>query len=121
MSLPEVLLWQELRKRPENLKFRRQQAANAFVTDLYCHAARLVVEIDGESHERGDAPDRDAERDRTLEHQGVITLRIAAQDVLDNLEGTVTYIALRAKERFTPPPSARFARTWSPSPEGEDH
>ena len=117
MSLPEVLLWQQLRKRPEGLKFRRQQAARTFVTDFYCHTARLVIEVDGEAHERGNAPEWDANRDRVLEQEGLRTLRIPARDVLDNLEGTVTYIVLQAKDRIAPPPS--FG--WSPSPEGEDH
>jgi very-short-patch-repair endonuclease len=60
MTLPEVLLWRELRKRPDGLKFRRQQAANSYVTDFYCHSARLAVEVDGEAHNRGNAPISDA-------------------------------------------------------------
>jgi very-short-patch-repair endonuclease len=111
MSLPEVLLWQELRKRPEGLKFRRQQAADACVTDFYCHAARLVVEVDGEAHNRGNAPEWDAERNANLARQGIGTLRIAARDVLDNLEDTVSYIGLRASERIgDPPPSGEGNR-----------
>jgi len=120
MSLPEVLLWQELRKRPEGLKFRRQQVANTYVTDFYCHAAKLVVEVDGEAHQRGDAVEWDSRRDLNLERYGVRTLRVAARDVLNNLEDTVSFIVLRANERITPPPSADFVHRWSPSPEGED-
>ena len=120
MSLPEVLLWQELRKRPDGLKFRRQQAANGYVTDFYCHAAKLVIEVDGEAHNCGNAPDWDAERDRNLERYGVRTIRISARDVLDNLEGIVSHIVSEAGRLITTPPSARFARRWSPSPQGED-
>ena len=120
MSLPEVLLWQELRKRPEGLKFRRQHAASGYVTDFYCHAAQMVVEVDDEAHQRGDAVEWDSRRDLNLEQYGVRTLRIAARDVLDNLEGTVSLIVLRANERITPPPSADFVLRWSSSPEGED-
>jgi very-short-patch-repair endonuclease len=116
MSLPEVLLWQELRKRPEGLKFRRQQAANKYVTDFYCHAARLAIEVDGQAHERGNAPEWDAERDLSLYRQDVMTIRIAACDVLDNLEGTVMHVVNQAINRITPPPCS----AWSPSPEGED-
>jgi very-short-patch-repair endonuclease len=116
MSLPEVLLWRELRKRPKGLKFRRQQAASRYVTDFYCHSANLAVEIDGEAHSRGNAPEWDARRDRELNRQGVRTLRIPAYEVLDNLEGVVQAIIIKAGERITPPPS--YGR--SPSPEGED-
>jgi very-short-patch-repair endonuclease len=116
MSLPEVLLWQELRKRPGGLKFRRQQAANRYVGDFYCHAANLIVEVDGEVHERGNAPEWDATRDLDFQRHGIQTLRIRAHDVLDNLEGTVSYIVSEANRLRTPPPSSG----WSPSPEGED-
>lgn len=116
MSLPEVLLWKELRKRPAGLKFRRQQAANRCVTDFYCHSANLAVEIDGEGHSRGNAPAWDASRDLQLQRHGVRVFRIPAYEVLGNLEGVVRAIVMKADERITPPPS--FG--WSPSPEGED-
>jgi len=116
MSLPEILLWQELRKRPSGFKFRRQQAANAFVTDFYCHSAKLVVEVDGTAHERGNSPEWDGERDLLLRRHGMNVVRVGARDVLDNLEGVVSYIVLQADRLITPPPSCG----WSPSPEGED-
>jgi len=116
MSLPEVLLWQQLRKRPEGLKFRRQQAASRYVTDFYCHSANLAIEIDGEAHSRGNAPEWDARRDGELSRQGVRMLRIPASEFLNNLEGVVQAIVIKAGEGITPPPSSG----WSPSPEGED-
>jgi very-short-patch-repair endonuclease len=129
MSLPEVLLWQELRKRPGGLKFRRQQAAGPYVGDFYCHQADLLIEIDGESHSRGNAPQWDAKRDSHLKRQGVTTIRIPARDVLENLEGTVSYIVNEATRMITPPPSSGSSRSGmlgacrhaaAPSPEGED-
>ena len=41
MSLPEVLLWRQLRLRPVGLKFRRQHPAGPYVLDFYCAAARF--------------------------------------------------------------------------------
>jgi very-short-patch-repair endonuclease len=116
MSLPEVLLWQELRKRPAGLKFRRQQAATKYVTDFYCHSAGLAVEIDGEAHSRGNAPAWDARRDAELTRQGLRVFRIPAYEVLENLEGVVQVIVSEANRSITPPPSSG----WSPSPKGED-
>ena len=43
MSLPETILWRELRKRPGGHKFRRQHPAGKFVLDFYCAAARLNI------------------------------------------------------------------------------
>ncbi|MEC3951323.1 endonuclease domain-containing protein [Sphingobium sp. HWE2-09] len=48
MTLPEVLLWQELRKRPANLRFRRQHPAGIYVLDVFCPRHRLAIEVDGE-------------------------------------------------------------------------
>src|SRR6185295_11927639 len=115
MSLPEVLLWEQLRKRPTGLKFRRQQAAIRYVTDFYCHSASLAVEIDGEAHSRGNAPEWDARRDAELVRQGLRVLRIPAYEVLDNLEGVVQAIVREANRNITSPPSSG----WSPSPQGE--
>jgi very-short-patch-repair endonuclease len=96
MSLPEVLLWRELRKRPAGLKFRRQQAAGPYVADFFCHEAALVLEIDGDSHNRGNQPDRDAERDAYLSRNGFKVLRIPAVDVLSDLDAVLGHIVASA-------------------------
>lgn len=48
LSLPEVLLWQQLRKTP--LHWRKQHPAGPYILDFYCYAVRLCVEVDGEGH-----------------------------------------------------------------------
>jgi len=52
MSPPEIRLWFELRKRPGGFKFRRQHPAGPFILDFVCLSARLVIEIDGDAHDR---------------------------------------------------------------------
>jgi very-short-patch-repair endonuclease len=94
MSLPEVLLWRELRKRPAGLKFRRQHPAGPYIIDFACLQSRLAIEIDGEAHGRGRAPIHDETRDEWLADQGFRTLRIAARDVLENLEGVMKMVTL---------------------------
>jgi very-short-patch-repair endonuclease len=86
MSLPEVLLWRELRKRPAGLKFRRQQPAKRRVTDFYCHAARLVVEVDGAAHDTIENAERDARRDAWFAARGIGVLRLPARQVLKDLD-----------------------------------
>jgi len=95
--LPEVLLWQTLRTRPDGLKFRRQQAAGPYTTDFFCHEAGLVLEIDGESHNRGKQPQVDAERDDYLHRNGYRVLRIPAVDVLSDLDAVVRHIVATAR------------------------
>ena len=102
MSLPEVLLWQRLRLRPKGLKFRRQHPAGPYVLDFYCHDychdARLIVEIDGISHDMGDRPDRDELRDKWFANKGIRTLRVPATDVLKDADATAAAVAAYAGE-----------------------
>jgi very-short-patch-repair endonuclease len=44
MTLPEGMLWQVLRQRPDGFKFRRQHPIGRCIVDFYCPAARLVIE-----------------------------------------------------------------------------
>jgi hypothetical protein len=44
MSLPEVLLWQQLRTRPGGFKFRYQHPFGPYTLDFYCRQAALAVE-----------------------------------------------------------------------------
>ncbi len=99
MSLPEVLLWQELRKRPGDFKFRRQNPQQGYRLDFPCLSARLIVEVDGEAHNRGDRPARDIVRDARMDSHGFETLRIPAREVLSNLDGVVTGIVTACRAR----------------------
>jgi len=96
-SLPESLLWQVLRKRPDGRKFRRQHPLGWYVVDFYCPAARLVVEIDGQSHSMGDRPDHDSRRDAWLGGQGMRVLRLDANEVMNDLESAVRAILLACR------------------------
>ena len=99
MSLPELVLWRELRKRPGGLKFRRQHPAGIYVLDFYCAAARLAIEVDGFAHDSEQAEKSDAARSHFLRSQGVATLRVPARAVLENLEGAVSRIAEVCRQR----------------------
>jgi very-short-patch-repair endonuclease len=92
MSLPEVLLWQQLRQRPGEFRFRKQFPQDHYVIDFVCLAVRLAIEVDGEAHDRGDRPERDLVRDAYLVRLGFTMIRIPAREVLGNLEGVVAGI-----------------------------
>ncbi|WP_294323829.1 endonuclease domain-containing protein [uncultured Sphingomonas sp.] len=116
MSLPEVLLWQRLRLEPCGLKFRRQHPILNYVLDFYCARARLAVEIDGEAHDRGTRPARDAERDAVLAAHGLTILRVPARDVLADPGVVAEAIA----ETALPLHPRLRRRSPSPSVLGED-
>ncbi len=93
MSLPEVLVWQGLRRRRlEGVYFRRQHPVGPYVLDFYCGRAKLAVEIDGVQHTEEDRLDRDDARDAWLSTLGVRTLRIPAVEVLSDLGGAIDRI-----------------------------
>jgi very-short-patch-repair endonuclease len=97
MSLPEVLLWRELRGKPMGLKFRRQFPVLGYVADFACVEVRLLIEIDGIVHDMGDQPARDVERDAILTNKGWKVLRIAATDVLRDVSGMAGSIVALAE------------------------
>jgi very-short-patch-repair endonuclease len=97
MGLPEVLLWNLLRKSPDGVHFRRQEWLGDFVLDFYCAKAKVCIEIDGIVHDMGDRPERDEERDAWLKDQGIEVLRIPASDVLKSLEDVAEAIVRYCK------------------------
>jgi very-short-patch-repair endonuclease len=99
LSPPERLLWGALKPRPRGFRFRRQCPQGPHSLDFACLSARLAIEVDGEAHGRGERPARDAGRDRHLQDLGFQTLRIPAEEVFNNLEGTVVGIAEACRRR----------------------
>ncbi len=97
MSLPEVLLWRELRCKPLGLKFRKQFPILGFVTDFACTEVRLLIEVDGIAHDMGDRPERDEKRNALLMHKGWQVVRIPAVDVLQDVEACAGAIVALAK------------------------
>jgi very-short-patch-repair endonuclease len=85
MSLPERLLWRELRGgRVSKARFRRQHPIGPYILDFYCPTAFMAVEIDGiAAHEGPERARHDVRRDAWLKEQGIRVLRFAAADVLD--------------------------------------
>jgi len=115
LTLPEVLLWQQLRQRPAGFKFRKQHPATPYILDFYCHEAKLIVEVDGIAHDMGDRPARDEARDAHFRSLGFRIIRIPAADVLHNPAAVAQSLAQFCAAN--PPPSALGAATF---PRGGD-
>lgn len=75
--------------------FRRQLVIAHFIVDFACTKARLVVEIDGASHEGRER--HDAARDRGLQRLGWRVLRVQEQDVFEDIHAVVRRIARAAR------------------------
>lgn len=81
----EVLLWLEMRElKSAGLHFRKQAAIGVYVVDFVCHAARIVVEVDGDLHETAAGKRHDENRDAYLKSLGYRVVRFDYPDVLAN-------------------------------------
>lgn len=118
-SLPEALLWRELRGSPSGIRFRRQHPAGSFILDFFCARANLAIEIDGIVHGMGERPARDEQRDAWLREHRIDTIRIPARDVLADAnrvaETIVLHAAARIRQFGKAPPSGAGAPATSPS------
>jgi very-short-patch-repair endonuclease len=89
---PEELLWLAVRNgQIGGLKFRRQHPIGRYVADFFCHARKLVVEVDGMSHE--DRAAQDAAKSKFFESQGLRVLRVLNEDVMHDLDAVTREIA----------------------------
>src|SRR5271166_4194552 len=84
----EEMLWERLRgSRLAGAKFRRQVPFDRYGVDFYCHAAKLVVEIDGKQHEW--FAEYDAGRTEVLERLGLHIVRFTNAEVMDDLDAVL--------------------------------
>jgi very-short-patch-repair endonuclease len=76
-------MWQYLKGRQmSGWKFRRQAAIGPYVVDFVCFAARLIVELDGNSHDVEDAQVAyEQRREAWLVSQGYRVLRLSGREL----------------------------------------
>jgi very-short-patch-repair endonuclease len=104
MPPAERQLWARLRAgHLYDIKFRRQYSVDNFIVDFYCPAARLAIELDGETHtESRESYDR--ARQAAIEAHGITFLRFSNQQVYEELDGVVEMIAQTAASKMKKEP-----------------
>jgi very-short-patch-repair endonuclease len=99
MTYSESLLWEKLKgKQLLGLRFRRQHPIDMFIVDFYCHAARLVIEVDGEIHM--DQIEYDDGREAEIEKYNIKIIRLTNDEVNNNIEVVLQKIESVIKERI---------------------
>jgi very-short-patch-repair endonuclease len=111
----ENKLWQQLRNsRLNGLKFSRQIVLLGFICDFVCRNLRLVIEVDGDTHDRA----KDVDRDYVLGRAGYRVLRFTNAEIGQNLDGVLAAIMEAAAHR---PIRAQLAdRLTRPQPPPSD-
>lgn len=93
MTLTELTLWEHLRaNRLKGFRFKAQHPIGYFVADFYCHAARLVIELDGSVHDSVDQREYDLNRTYVLTEFGLRVVRFRNEEVLLNLDSVLRKI-----------------------------
>ena len=73
-TLSEVLLWNELKNgKLKSYDFHRQKPIDNYIVDFFCYGLKLIIEIDGESHNQ--KYEEDKIRQKKLESFELTVLR----------------------------------------------
>ena len=100
MTMAEKKLWGYLRKgRTMGVKFRRQHPISRFISDFYCHQAKLVIEIDGGYHYEKEQAESDKGRQVELENLGLMVIRFRNEEITENVEDVLSRIRIVLRER----------------------
>ncbi len=98
----ENILWQELRNSKLGVKFRRQHSIGGYVADFYCAKARLVIEIDGATHNEKDQKEYDKFRGEFLKEYNHKILRFKNSEVDTELSKVLENIKLSLSNKVEP-------------------
>jgi very-short-patch-repair endonuclease len=90
-TFTERLLWKYLRAGQLNgYRFLRQNPIDEFIVDFYCKRLRLVIEIDGVTHNEKQIYDK--RRENRLKELGFTVLRLDGYYILENITGVLDLI-----------------------------
>ena len=106
----EIKLWQYLKaKQLRGYSFHRQKPLLNFIADFYCYELKLVIELDGYTHQFEDVFDKDLKKQQKLQEIGLTVLRFSDNDVLNNIESVIMAIEeyMLNFEKHTPNPSQK--------------
>ena len=92
-TFAEVLLWNELKnKQMMGYDFHRQKPIMNYIVDFICVELKLVIEVDGVSHDSEEQLTKDMYRQTEIEALGLTFLRFDDDDIKTQIEAVVNYI-----------------------------
>lgn len=103
MTAAEELLWKQIHINEWKLKFRRQHPIANYVVDFYCHALKLVIELDGEIHDVEDVKKYDEYREAHLKELGLTVLRFKNEQLFKQNKLVLETIAKTINDLNNPP------------------
>ena len=88
----EKKLWEAIRNRKLEYKFRRQHIIDVFIVDFVCLEKKLVIELDGKIHEF--QKDYDSARTLFLNEVGFEVIRFKNERVLSDIVNVLKEISV---------------------------
>ncbi|GAG50687.1 unnamed protein product, partial [marine sediment metagenome] len=85
-------LWQRLRNRRLDYKFKRQFGIGRYIVDFYCPELKLVIEVDGATHTTDKELQYDKIRQKYLESLGLTVKRYLNSDIKNNMHEVLNSI-----------------------------
>ena len=82
------------------VRFQRQKAIGDYITDFYCAASKLVIELDGGGHYYPVAARNDEIRTQELKKYGIEVIRFCNMDIDNNFYGVCSVIDDTVKKRY---------------------
>ncbi|WP_236980972.1 endonuclease domain-containing protein [Membranihabitans maritimus] len=115
MTKSEACMWKYVLSKGQmkGYQFRQQRPIDSYIVDFVCLPLKLVIEVDGFTHENEFNYSKDKKRDFNLEQLGFTTLRFSSWEVLNRIDDVSIIIAewIENNAQNPPPP-------WLP-PAGE--
>ena len=93
MTDSERVLWSRLRRKQiAGVQFYRQKPIGKYIVDFYAPKVKLVIEVDGSQHMKGEHVKKDGRRDAYLTAVGLKVIRFNSREVLKETDGVIESI-----------------------------
>ena len=86
MPIGESRMWILLKNRNLWYKFRRQYGIGPFVVDFCCPEIKLVIEVDGITHEDKNVIQYDQKRQKYLESKNFTVIRFSSAETFSDMQ-----------------------------------
>jgi very-short-patch-repair endonuclease len=88
----EEILWSKIRNNQLGYKFKRQHSIGGYILDFYCSEHKLIIELDGATHNTKEAKEYDKIRDKYFSELGYKTFRFQNEEVNNEIEKVLKII-----------------------------
>ncbi|MDN4164753.1 endonuclease domain-containing protein [Cytophagales bacterium LB-30] len=87
----EIRMWQNVLRNKQMMGYRflRQRAIDKYIVDFFCKELKLIIEIDGITHQWEEVAKKDVIREDRLRELGYQMLRFTDDEVKDDLPNVI--------------------------------